>query len=108
MGAASAPCASPFRRSLRRTGEARAVTPHGTERSQLRSVDEFVFVVVVEGHAVLLGERGVLVIVFFIIFIRRLTITESEIKRSRTRLLEFSRLFETAMPTLLHDRAPTL
>ncbi|MFT4863973.1 MAG: hypothetical protein ACI8RE_000149 [Ilumatobacter sp.] len=33
---------------------------------------------------------------------------EPEIKSSRARLLQLSRLFETAMTTLLHDRAPTL
>ena len=38
----------------------------------------------------------------------RRTVTEAQIKGSRTGLLQFSRLFEPAMTTLLHDRAPTL
>ena len=35
------------------------------------------------------------------------SVTETQIERSRTGLLQFSRLFEAAMTTLLHDRAPT-
>jgi hypothetical protein len=61
--------------------------------------------VVVEGDAVLLGERGVLV-VLGLGLVR--TLTEPEVERSRSGLLQFSRLFESAMTTLLHDRAPTL
>ena len=67
------------------------------------------FVVVVELDAVLGGKLGVLVI-------RRLVViggpfvatSKAEIERSGSGLLQFSRLFETAMTTLLHDRAPTL
>ena len=68
-------------------------------------------VVVVEGDAVLLGQGGVLVVIVVIIRTRRgrcRPVTKAEIKRSRAGLLQFSRLFEPAMTTLLHDRAPTL
>ena len=62
-------------------------------------------VVVVEGDAVLLRERGVLVILG--LHWHR-AVTEPEVERPGAGLLQFSRLFETAMTTLLHDRAPTL
>lgn len=74
-------------------------------------VDELFFVVVIECDAVLFGQRGVLIVTVVVttsVVRRGFTVTKPEIKRSRTGLLQFSRLFETAMPTLLHDRAPTL
>ena len=62
------------------------------------------FVVVVEADAVLLGEGGVLVVVV------GLDVAASDHRNPgrtpRAGLLQLARLFEAAMTTLLHDRAP--
>jgi hypothetical protein len=55
--------------------------------------------------AVLLGERGVLVLFVGSGWTR--AIAEPEVERPWTRLLQLSRFFEATMTTLLHDRAPT-
>ncbi len=61
-------------------------------------------VLVVEGDAVLLRQGGVLV--FFVVGITR-TFSEAEIEGPGTGLLQIARLFEAAMTTLIHSRAPT-
>ncbi|MFT7395168.1 MAG: hypothetical protein ACI83Y_002852, partial [Candidatus Azotimanducaceae bacterium] len=69
-----------------------------------------VVVFVVELDAIFGCQFGVLVFtrVSIVRRRRRVALSKPEIKRSRAGLLQFSRLFETAMTTLLHDRAPTL
>ena len=69
----------------------------------LGSVVGLVFLIVIEGDAVLLRKRGVLVILC------RLTVivaSKSQIECAGTSLFELSRFFEAAMTTLLHGRAP--
>jgi hypothetical protein len=59
-----------------------------------------VVLVVVERDAVLLSERGVLVLFFGgVVAIA----AESQIERTGTGLLQLARFFEAAVTTLLHD-----
>ena len=69
------------------------------------SVVDIFRIVVVKSDAVFFSERGV-----FIVFRARRSIyaTKSQIERTGTSLLEFSRFFKAAMTTLLHGRAPNL
>ena len=69
----------------------------------LGSVVGLVFFIVVERDAILLGERGVLVVLGWLTMI---VATESQIECAGTSLFELSRFFEAAMTTLLHGRAP--
>ena len=73
--------------------------------SRLGSVFVVVFVVVVEGDAVLFRQRGV----FVVLSLRALIIAnEPQVNSTGTSLLQLSRFFKAAMTTLLHGRAPNL
>src|SRR3954451_18213951 len=70
----------------------------------LGSVVGLVFFIVIERDAVLLRQRGVLVVLCRLTMI--IVASESQIECAGTSLLQLSRFFEAAMPTLLHGRAP--
>ncbi len=67
------------------------------------SVFRLIFFVVIERDAVLLGERGVLIVLGWLTMI---VAPESQIESAGTSLFKLSRFFEAAMTTLLHGRAP--
>lgn len=67
------------------------------------SVVVLFFFIVIEGDAVLLRKRGVLVVFAWLTMI---VASKSQIDSAGTSLFELSRFFEAAMTTLLHGRAP--
>jgi hypothetical protein len=67
------------------------------------SVFGLVFFIVIERDAVFLRERGVFVVLSWLMMI---VASESQIECTGTSLFQLSRFFEAAMTTLLHGRAP--